>query len=56
MKQKTIGINPLEEYLGSSRDSKGTNNQKEPIAQQTNPLSGKQRITLHISAAVIDRA
>ena len=62
MKQKTIGINPLEEYLATSRDTKerAPEDEKTPLnheeVQQPIPgMSAKQRITLHISAHVIDR-
>ncbi len=60
MKQKTIGRNPLEEYL-SSKESKELNELQEPqeiTHKQPDTgasLSGKQRITLYISADVIDR-
>ncbi len=56
MKQKTIGLNPLEEYLASSREphQPGEMEKKEQIVSGQ-PLEGKQRITLHISAEVIDR-
>ena len=56
--KKTIGINPLEEYLSSTRDQK----EKEPVATEepavvaiTPTTVSKQRITLHISSSVIDR-
>lgn len=64
MKQKTIGINPLEEYLSTSREPKESPEKENlqikqeelPVVQQAIPgMASKQRITLHISAAVIDR-
>lgn len=60
MKQKTIGINPLEEYLASSREPKeriSVEAVEKPQEQEfsTEAPVGKQRITLHISASVIDR-
>ncbi len=63
MKQKTIGINPLEEYLASSREHKERiSEEPEPHKKEEQepeilpmPTVGKQRITLHISAEVVDR-
>lgn len=56
MNKKTIGINPLEEYLASSREQKERTEVVESEERtQPAPLAGKQRITLHISAQVIDR-
>lgn len=74
MKQKTIGINPLEEYLSSSREQKEVSSMPEKSKDQAQEtikeehsvvasqsaleaasLAGKQRITLHISADVVDR-
>ncbi len=57
MKQKTIGLNPLEEYLTSA---KATKEEPEEPQQEAIPLAisepaTKQRITIHISSAVIDR-
>lgn len=78
MKQKTIGLNPLEEYLSKSNqresqeevDGKAqeaslatplvlvgepTSLPSAPSEQKAEVIPGKQRITLHISAHVIDR-
>lgn len=78
MKQKTIGVNPLEEYLSKSaqKEQKQETDSDDGIAPESNPLilvgeptplpapqleqketvlPGKMRITLHISAQVIDR-
>lgn len=60
MTKKTIGINPLEEYLSSSAKKKELiekepNSYNEELQQAIPGTARKQRITLHISAAVIDR-
>lgn len=83
MTKKTIGLNPLEEYLSATREQRDTREQKAPeVSVQTqqvertqaslaaeeqkmtepimpengsSQIAGKQRITLHISGAVIDR-
>ena len=54
MKQKTIGLNPLEQYL-NQKESVEESQDSAPVTSQAQGSSGKQRITLHISAAVIDR-
>ena len=62
MNKKTIGLNPLEEYLSASREpneqvQESKDKELEEL-QQAIPgtaLLGKQRITLHISASLIDR-
>ncbi len=54
MKQKTIGRNPLEEYLSSNKELKEETSVEQPqIISSPSPL--KQRVTLYISADVIDR-
>lgn len=54
MKQKTIGRNPLEEYLSSKESQEVKEVHVEQVEYATSsPL--KQRITLYISAEVIDR-
>ncbi len=73
MKQKTIGINPLEEYLSKGKEQKVPEvveveqhaaplvlvGEPTPVSEivvaQEETIRGKQRITLHISAEVIDR-
>ncbi|MBA2307156.1 hypothetical protein H0W26_03430 [Candidatus Dependentiae bacterium] len=62
MKQKTIGRNPLEEYLSSKESNElATASLQEQQTLESNqqdnllPSSSKQRITLYISSDVIDR-
>ena len=51
--KKTIGMNPLEQYLSENQESEAI---KEPsVTPQAQGSPTKQRITLHISAALIDR-
>lgn len=57
MKQKTIGLNPLEEYLTSTKATKEEPQEilEEPVPFVASEAGAKQRITIHISAAVIER-
>jgi hypothetical protein len=58
MKQKTIGLNPLEEYLTSAKapqEEPEVPREEAAAPVQASEPATKQRITIHISSDVIDR-
>lgn len=54
LKQKTIGVNPLDDYLSFNSNSQENNIDNEVQELVTENIE-KQRITLHISASLINK-
>lgn len=53
-KNKTIGVNPLTEYLSASKEKPVAKKAKQ-VVEEEQLQSLKQRVTIHVSVDLIDR-
>jgi hypothetical protein len=54
LKQRTIGFNPLEDYLSNAKDISATQQQISPEQLESLPVK-KQRVTIHVPIELIEK-